>query len=122
MSTATLRFKPGFLDKATSRQIFLSPITWLAMRISGTPPSARASASPNLAQQIPRAPFSICFKAIWGVLWVFAWGLIPTPAPLSLRKSIILSMLASMMSRSTMRAGVSISVMGLPMISLRYSS
>ncbi len=69
-----------------------------------TPPSARASASPSLAQQAPIAPAAIWRRAISGLLWVLAWG--RSFSPLAAAKAAIRSMLRVSASRSTTRAGV----------------
>lgn len=68
------------------------------------PPSARALASPSLAQQKPTAPAASCSLAMSTLLWVLAWG--RSLIPFSAAKLAMRAMLRSRAARSITSTGV----------------
>ena len=106
-TTATLT--SAWSRRAMRRAILGVPTIWLAMRRSVIPAAAMISASPSLAQVAPMAPAASSFLTISGVFWPLMWGRQLMPA--SRQVFAVRAMLASMMSRSTRRAGVSRSAM-----------
>src|SRR5436190_2309482 len=75
--------------------------------MSVTPASAKTSASPSFAQQIPAAPAAICIRAMTGDLCVLQCG--RSCLPLSLTIFCIRAMLRASFEDSTRTAGVGIS-------------
>ncbi len=76
------------------------------------PPQASTSASATFCTHWPTAPRAICSFAITGDLWVLACA--RSFAPVGARSAAMWSRLASNASRSTTRAGVSMSCSRIP--------